>query len=385
MRQTNRVAQVLTTVFILQSLLLLGIQALYGTWPPRFSSLFFLGLDFRYFYDAARHWLAHANSYADANFTSPPGAMLVPLLFARLQFAAATRAMQFLNFALIAASVAALCRSLRLHAHECLSFVLIAATFSATHALVASGNMDALMLALLVLAYASRRQWLRAISLGASVAIKAYTGLLFLPLLRRKNYRILVIALIAAVVITLPFFPLIPDAFARLTHRTDVFRTSGNISPALLFLSALPSHPAFAKLAYLAFWLATLALALKNDRPRDSREWLITYIPWMLAAPALVLRYVAVLNLAVIARLVRISRERRLSPGEWTMVAGSILLGLYPAVFATVLPLSPETLHRLFPPLDAINALGVTVLILGAALGSKTWLQPLPEEVVELP
>ncbi len=272
-------------------------------------TLFRLGDDYRYFNDAARQWLAGRNPYAIQDFVTPPPSVIPAALLARMSLAHARAIFEVLNVVLIAVGLWGYGRALGLVVRERIYLLLVAATFVSSWEAVQGGNLDGLMLAGLLFAFAARRTWARALFLGATIVLKIYSGVLLLVAARRRRFSLIGGAVVVAAASLLPFARWLPAMVHALTYRAGRAQWIGNISPSALF--ALGMNADTVAIATWLFWIATLAWALWHDGDtKFTAETLARYAPWMMAAPALVFSYTGVLALPVFAWLLLRARTQ---------------------------------------------------------------------------
>jgi len=368
--RTNLVLRILVTMFTGEALALYLVKWFFGS-GPSFIQIFNIGHDYTDFYEAAGLWFRGRSPYGASGFVGPAPELLAGAIFHWLPAGKALTAFSVLTAGLVLAAMALFCRKIGLTWQSTLAMLLVTMSFGPFFCLLAGGNTDGLMVALLLFAYCAKGRLMRAVLVAASVVTKLYTGLVIVVLVRRRRYSAAAIIAAAGVLLLLPFWRYWPEMAGRLFGRTDVLRLDANISPAGLFLVVLGGAGRVAgQAAYWCFWLGTLGYALVKDRSQDEREALLRYIPWMITTPLLVYWYGGVMCLPVMAWLARRNQERPLRRGEWTMVAGTVLIGLYPSVFASLLPLSPEAYQGFRTGVVWLGALGGTLLLAGAAVSA---------------
>lgn len=330
---------------------------------PMFHGSFFHGFDFEFFWAGARAWLAGTDPYRVFGFVTPPLSLLLPSLLAPLPLPRATAIFLAVNAVVLASALwwlAARGWTLR----ERVGFLLVAVLFVPAQWCVRGGNMDGLMLVLLVAAFTVRWPFPRALLLAASIGLKLYSVILLPVMLRRRQWRASAVTLALLVLLMLPFVRLWPAAWHALASRGDRY-AYGSISPVAIVYALGGIRPAVYKGIGLAFWLGTYLWTLWRDRGRQLNLALVArYAPWMFAWPALVFPYVGVLALVVLAHLLQVAQRRPLSRVEYCRFFGFLMLGLQLDQITNGLPLTAGAdifCHILQP-------MGVAVMMLSSCM-----------------
>jgi hypothetical protein len=337
------------------------------------TNIFELGNgDFLYFYHAATAWLAGQSPYRDPQFVTPPASMLPAIALHRLPLGTAQRVFTVVTAALMGAGLWRFGGALGLTRRNRWGLLGVAAVFVPLWMLLNAGNMDGLMLALLLYASTARGKLTRAALLGASIAVKLYSGLLLVVLTVRDRLREAELVAVFAAVMTVPFWGVLSEMAVRLTGRGEKLLAVYNISPALLAELTLGWMGPWAwKVVFWTFWLGTLAIMLARTHKGSDAEDLAKFAPWMMAAPVLVFCYCAILALPTLALLLRSSQEGKTSPAEWRAIAGIVLLGLHPE-FVPIYLHVPEIMYG---PLSVVTwvmgSAGTTLLLIGMV--HRTW------------
>src|SRR5512136_2628955 len=124
---------------------------------------YFLGLDFKEFYDAAHVYLSGGNPYEVARFVTPPASLLPNLLLAPFHFDTARDLWCFAGVIMLGAGGILAARAAgHRGADVFLTVAFLFATFPA-QMLAERGNIDALIFLLLALALVVRPAWLAAV------------------------------------------------------------------------------------------------------------------------------------------------------------------------------------------------------------------------------
>ncbi|HEU5404214.1 MAG TPA: glycosyltransferase 87 family protein [Terriglobales bacterium] len=325
-------------------------QVLLRSWDRvEVAARFFLGNDFAYLYNAAGLFLSGKSPYGERNFIPLPPALYLPMALHHLASWNALIAFRTINFVLVVAAMLWLCRELKLNLLNSALVLVITVTYGPFYSLLAGGNLDGLMLVLMVLACA-RRVWLRGAFLGFSIGTKLYSALLLPVLLLRRRWREALWAIVVLGVAMLPFVAYWPEAFSSVLHRSSTIRLGstlrldGNESPAVLFILLFGQTKVWLwRSCYVALWGGTLLMKMVADwadrsKGEEERFRGLEYLPWMAAAPLLVFTYTGTILLPLMALLIRKNQERGLSWAEWVIGAGFVPTGLYPVVLSQLLP-----------------------------------------------
>jgi hypothetical protein len=356
--------RLLTRVFIIlfaQLILLILISFAQRFGPvllfPNFS------VDFAEFYQAATDWLAHVDPYLRLRLVAPPSTILLGMALHWLPFQVAARVAFFGNAVMVLFGLRIVARHSGLNRTNELLLYGIATLFYPFYFLAERGNIDGFMLVLLAGAFAAKDRLSRAILLGASFAVKVYSGLLVVVLIRKRNFRLPLMAVAVALLLQVPFFNLLPSFMHAVFSRSTEWRLAENLSPSVLFNVVLGEGGPWKKL-YIAAWLLTLAYRLWKDRDRDLETLWAEYVPWMIAFPSLVFIYSGVLALPLLAKVAADCQHRPATRGERLILMGFLLLGFSePGWFINSLNLTPAAgvLHLVCP-------LGTCLLVAGSCL-----------------
>jgi len=389
-RARHRTTQLLRLVLLLfggQILVLYFVHFLFGGSETVFQG-FRQGLDFGYFHTAARAWLAGRDPYTVRDFVTPPLSLLVPALLARLSLARATFVFLCCNAVLLPLSLWWYSGALRLQTLHRLLFLAAAAVFISAQESARGGNMDTLILALLIAAFCAPQRLRRAaqrypqapeppttalssapaIALAAAIAIKLYPILLLPVAIRRRQWRFAALTIGALVIFLLPFFPYWHSALHALFTRNARFAPA-SIAPMTLFYSLAETTNSLARTICFALWAITFAWALYRDKEFHlSPLTLARYTPWMLAWPALVFSYQGVLALTVLASLLATAGQRPLRAAERASFIGFLLLGIHIEQVTNMMPLRYETYLFFRLHSAVVQSFGVVLMIFGTTL-----------------
>lgn len=361
-RRTHEILPIIFWALFLQLFLLIAVSFVMQ-FGPLFVTRFIFGLDFADFYNAAGDWLAGMDPYARGRLYTPPSSILVGLAFHWTSFAIARLLFFFVNIALVYASLRALSRQFQLTRANESALLGITAVFYPFYFLVERGNLDGIMLALLVFGFRSRNSLFRAGMVGASLAVKVYTGLMVLVLLRKRSWKVAGLAVLVVLLLQVPFAALAPNFIQAVSGRSELFRMDENISPAALFkLVLFAAGGDFWKLAFLLTWAATLLVRLLHAGGGDLRETWPTFVPWMISFPIVVYPYSGVLALSLVALIAAHAQQRKILNSEAVVLIGFGLLGFQAIAWTAFGARSALALVLI----HSVCSLGTLLMLLGA-------------------
>lgn len=367
--RTSELLRIVLLVFGGQIAVLYCMHFLFVSGGPVFGA-FFQSFDFVYFHNGARAWLAGRDPYTSFGFVTPPLSLVIPALLARLTLARATFIFLCLNVVVVPLALWWYACALKLHLQERVLLMLCGVLFISAQESVRGGNMDGLMLALLIAAFSVRRRLGGAVWLAVSIALKLYSVILLPVAVRRRQWNFAGCTLLALLVLLLPFFHLWPSAIHALFARDSRF-LQVSIAPPMLLYSLLGNFSSTGKRICVAFWLITFCWVLCTDHERElTPATMARYVPWMLAWPALVFSYEGVLALTVLAALLATAQQRPLRRAEYTCFAGFLLLGIHVEQVTNLLPLTGTSYVLFRNHAAVIQSLGVVLMMLGTCLSS---------------
>jgi hypothetical protein len=356
-------------VFGAQVALLLAARLFH--WGGHPSWIWVQVTDLAFFRDGARVWLSAGNPYGINGFVTPPPSLLFSAPLTALHRPLADHAFIFANVLLLVWSLRRYAAAVGFALREQMLFLLAATIFYSTQESVREGNLDVLMLALLVLAFTTRDSSRGAVALGASFGAKFYSALFLPVMLRFRQWRSLGVAVLTFCLLLLPFHRIWIPAYHALIFRGGRFR-SISIAPASLVYPLLGGNAKIESLATMLlyeFVAITFLVALIRDRSqRPSPRTLGRYAPWMLAIPSLVFSYVGVQALPVLAVLLEAARRRPLRRSEWCTLAGFLLLGIHAETIVCALPVAFDTFQFWRMHAAMIQSAGVVLMIVGSCL-----------------
>jgi hypothetical protein len=340
-----RTLKLLLTVQAVQLLAIIWLSLLVGSSAVPIK---FLGIqgDFYDFHDAGRAVLLGDNPYDNPRFNKPTSSL--PLLSITAIFPRPLSVIFWfaLNVWVAAKSLSALSRRLNI---DCKFVYAVALTYYPMMFALARGNLDVLMLSLVVwsLSFSESK---RGALVGAATALKLYTGLLTIIYARRRQWAAVFASIVTVVAFSLLVPHLLIPSIRAIVSRGQMEATFENLSPAVV-LSLLP----FGKLLFVGFWIITLAFKLSRDMRLDDIS-IIEYFPWMIAFPFVVYPYELVFLLPVM--MLYAHRE----PSKLAM-AGLILTGFQSEYVASLAGGSNHAIALC----HIVNSLGLLLVITAEA------------------
>jgi Glycosyltransferase family 87 len=282
---------------------------------------YFLGLDFKEFYDAAHVYLAGGNPYEIARFVTPPTSLLPNLLLAPFDFYTARDLWCLASVIMLGAGGILAARAAgHRGADVFLTLAFLFATFPA-QMLIERGNIDALIFLLLALALAVRPAWLATVAWALASLIKIYPALLGPFLWRVHGRRWLLVALAVITVMCVVFWRETLAYGPHLIMRATEQLFEPNLSPVGYFGHGFHAYA----LAYVALNLWLDRQLLFRETTTEVRRFLgSAWIVPMLFFPRDVLAYVGVS--LVLAFVALDSLEHRLR--RWQRLGFALLEGL---------------------------------------------------------
>ena len=252
---------------------------------------FFLGLDFKEFYDAAHVYLSGGNPYEVARFVTPPASLLPNLLLAPFNFEAARDLWCLASVTMLGAGGILAARAAGHRGPDVLlTLAFLFAAFPA-QMLIERGNIDALVFLLLALALIARPAWLAAVAWALAALVKIYPILLAPFLWRAHGRRWLLVALAVLAVVCAAFWRETLAYGPHLLMRATEQRFEPNLSPVGSFGRGFHVYA----LAYVALNLWLDWRLLVRGTTVDVRRFIgSTWIVPMLFFPRDVLAYVGV-------------------------------------------------------------------------------------------
>jgi hypothetical protein len=282
---------------------------------------YFLGLDFKEFYDAAHVYLAGGNPYDVARFVTPPMSLLPNLLLAPFDFDTARDLWCLAGVVMLAAGGVLAARAAGHRGPDVLLTVaFLFATFPA-QMLIERGNIDALIFLLLALALVARPAWLAAVAWALASLIKIYPTLLAPFLWRVHGRRWLLVAVACVTVVCAAFWRETLAYGPHLIMRATEQLFEPNLSPVGYFGHGFHVYA----LAYVALNLWLDRQLLSRETTTELRRFLgSAWIVPMLFFPRDVLAYVGVSLVLTFVALDPLEHRLR----RWQRLGLALLEGL---------------------------------------------------------
>ncbi len=252
---------------------------------------FFLGLDFKEFYDAAHVYLTGGNPYVIARFVTPPTSLVPNLLLAPFDFETARDLWCLASVIMLGAGGILTARAAGHRGPDVfLTVAFLFATFPA-QMLIERGNIDALIFLLLAFALRARPAWLAAVAWALASLMKIYPTLLAPFLWRVHGRRWLLVALAVVTVVCATFWRETLAYGPHLIMRATEQLFEPNLSPVGYFGHGFHVYA----LAYVALNLWLDRQLLSRETTTEVRRFLgSAWIVPMLFFPRDVLAYVGV-------------------------------------------------------------------------------------------
>lgn len=285
---------------------------------------FFLGLDFKEFYDATHVYLSGGNPYVVARFVTPPASMLPNLVMAPRDFYAARDLWCATSVLMLAGGTFIVTRAAGLGArHAWLTAGFLFAAFPA-QMLLERGNIDAIVFALLAVALVARPAWLSGAAWALACLIKIYPVLLGPFLWRTRGRAWIIAAVVVATVVTAAFWRETLAYGPHLVMRATEQLFEPNLSPVGYFGRGFHVYA----LAYVALNLVLDARLVAGGADDGLRRFLGgAWIVPMLFFPRDVLAYVGISLLLTFTTLDAIShRLGRTAVAGLAVLEGLIML-----------------------------------------------------------
>jgi len=290
----------------------------------------------------------------------------VALPFQFLGIHYASYAFSATNCLLLGACFYALVEHFRLDWNERLLLLGVFTMFYPVMFLLERGNLDGLMLSLMLLAIFSRNSIVRGLGLGLSVSLKAYSILLLGPFLLGRLRKAVALCLLVVLGLLLSFHSLLLPFLQAQRARSLDSSILENISPAAL----LPGGVKYSwlRLVFTVLWAGSFVFLLHYTRRASVTSRSISSLPWMMAMPLHVFPYTGVLCLPLLVlRHAVVVRRGKVSRGDTLFVAGFLLLGTQQRAATEYLIWLTHS-HQLF---GTFNALGTVLVMLSTLIHAK--------------
>jgi hypothetical protein len=353
------VASVVFVVLLAQLLAVIYVCFLMQRYPVYVIQA---GVQFDYFefYKSAHQVLHGINPYEGGRMFMPPSSIVTGFLLCWLPWGTAAWAFFVLNFLVLLLALKRLADVFTLSDTNRLLLYGIALIYFPVLFLLQRGNLDGIMLALIVFAMTTHNRVLRGILLGLSLAMKLYSGLFLVLLAAKRKWGVIATSVAVFFVMQAPFYRIFVSFVEALTGRAYKFKVAENISPSSLVDLVNPTAYQLEYLFYVV-WALLLVIRIKRDVATPlSKSWPL-YLPWMFTFPSLVFPYTGVLGLGLLAYIISQSQRRRLYTSEFVVVVGFLLLGFQGTAWSAMMHLLIENTLVMYQ----VCALGSLVMLIG--------------------
>lgn len=348
---------------ILFILLITGIK-------PTFVQYWGFQSDFYDFFVAASNWFQGIDPYLNSRFVTPPPSLLAALPLQFLGHGFGRVAFMFIDLAVIAASLAGICKWFKLTPRESRLLFGVASMYFPVIFLLERGNLDGIMLGLILLSLFAGNHLIKVAALSLSIGIKAYSILLLVPLLLARMWKRVGAVVLLLGILMIPFHSLFWSFIYAQTRRSADLRGAENLCPIALLspmnVFEVGQHYALSHavtLVYLALWAASYAIMLYKNRNSDLTVKAVYSLAWMLAMPLQVFPYTGVLLLPLLVLKCReIAQRGFIALSDRMFLMGFCLVGFQQTAFSAYF--SIPHMIRFF---DALNPLG-TALVIGSLM-----------------
>jgi len=327
--------------------------------------------DFTVLFAATSDWLHKADPYLRGqvltnNFVTPPPSLLVTLSLQLFSLRTASVLFLIVNVGIVAASLWSVCRWFEMTQRETLLFFGVASTYFPITALLERGNLDGIMLGLMLISLFTRNRFGRVVVLSLSISIKIYSIMLLAPLVLARRWKQVSAVVLLVALLLLSFHSLFWSFVHSQATRSAAMRTAWNLSPFGIFGPSRESRAAV--LVYLALWIVSYSLMLFRNRGANLTVKALYSFPWMLAMPLQVFPYTGVLLLPLLALKSREIAERGFATvRDSPFLIGFCLVGLQQTAISECVLTIPHGVRLA----DALNPLG-TVLVIGSLVFQST-------------
>ncbi len=307
------------------------------------------------------------NPYLD-RFVTPPPSLLATLPLQYFGLVLASFLFLIINSTIVVASLRSVCNWFKMSQRESLLLLGIASLYFPVIFLLQRGNLDGIMLGLILVSVFAKNRTIRAIALGLSISFKIYSVLLLAPLMLARQWKRVMLALLTLVLLILAFHSQLGRFAAAQTQRSAELLGAENLCPIEMVLPAnvtvVTQHYILKRavtFAYLALWIASYALMLFRQRDSDLATKSVYSFAWMLAMPLQVFPYTGVLLLPLLALKSREMADRGfLVIPDHLFLIGFFLTGFQQTAFSGYVHFAPAI--RIF---NTLNPLG-TALVIGS-------------------
>ena len=100
--------------------------------------------------------------------------------------------------------------------------------------LVERGNLDGIMLGLMLVSIFAKNRWIKSVALSLSIGFKVYSVLLLVPMLLARMWKRIMAVVLLLALLMLPFYSLIWSFIHAQTRRSAQLLGAENICPIAL-------------------------------------------------------------------------------------------------------------------------------------------------------
>ena len=382
-RSETTVESVLFYVFyalFAQLLFILFVSLITGL-TPAFVEKIRIQLDFFGFVTATSDWLHGVNPYMNIRFVTPPPSLLVALPFQILSDGLGCILFLFIDLFIVVMSIESICRYCKMTQRESNIFLGIAFIYFPVLFLLERGNLDGIMLGLILISIFAKNRLLKDIALSLSIGFKVYSILLLAPLMLARLWKRVIAVFLLLALLMLPFHSVLWSFVLSQTRRSAQMLGAENICPIGILspinVTTAQQHYALSHavtLVYLAFWLVTYAIMLFRNRESDLTVKAVYSLAWMLAMPLQVFPYTGVLLLPILALKSREMAERGLiTIPNRLFLMGFCVVGFQQTAFSSYFgyPIMTSLFPHAVRFFDSINPLGTALVIVSLVLSSS--------------
>jgi len=377
-RETT-VESVLLCVFIalfVQLLFIIFVSLITGL-APVFVRKYGFQIDFNDFFFATSDWLHGVDPYLNSRFTTSPLILLAALSLQFFGRGYGRIIFLFINIAIVAASLAGICYWFKMTRRASFLLFGIASIYFPVIFLLERGNLDGIMLGLILVSIFAKNRFTKEFALSLSIGIKVYSILLLVPMMLARLWKQVIAVLLLLVLLMLPFHSLFWSFIYAQTKRSGDLPGAENLCPIGMFspINVTEAHQHYVlshavTLVYLAFWLASYAFMLFRNRNSDLKVKAVYSFAWMLAMPLQVFPYTGILLLPLLVlKSCEMAERCFITIPDRLFLIGFCLVGFQQTAFSSYFQFSLAA--NLFPHavkiFNTVNLLG-TAFVIGSLM-----------------
>jgi hypothetical protein len=353
-------------IFILYILLITGIA-------PVFVQKYGFQIDFNDSFIATSDWLNGVDPYLKITVVTPPPSLLVALPLQLFSRGIGRIVFLFINIAIVAASLAGICYWFRMTRREGLLLFGIASIYFPVIFLLERGNLDGIMLGLILVSIFAKNRYITSFGLSLSIGFKVYSILLLASLMLARRWKRVMEVMLLLALLMLPFHSLFWSFIQAQTRRSAELLGAENLCPIGMFnpinVTAAQQHYALSRavtLVYLAFWLASYAFMLFKNRDSDLKVKAVYSLAWMLAMPLQVFPYTGIMLLPLLVlKSCEMAERGFITIPDRLFLIGFCLVGFQQTAFSSYFqfPLAANLFPHAVRISNIVNLLGTTLVI----------------------